>query len=385
MKLFKIRRYSGVDEPILLGPGSSLVCTRTGLVEGTVDAITDDTVYVICNGNRAAAATVHYDELEMDTAFQDATLEPPPIPMSQSFVGGTGHTQRKNCARVVLSYSHDNGWSLKASDRAHTDGIPPEIYHQHILEFTLYSDTLLELRPEDRELFVAPLGDLTQILIRIAAGHSIVWDGNNHVGVLTPDAREARQELNERIMAADFHVPEACAPEAVLGLEYEFEPRDTPEEIVAGVESEMVRVWGGVDAVKELMAQLVPVPYLALVDATHHAHALVSLSYDPCEGWTVRATDAAAGNPLQDAIRDRRVLVYELAKTPTEDLEFVCDSEDLLKSLGDDLGSLLLNIALGHSIGPDGMGVLTSEAATAEAALKMRIERARPEMLESLS
>ena len=148
--------------------------TATERVEGTVDELTDDAVYVSHNGdNRAMAATVNGDELEMNPDVQDAKFGPPPIPLDSSFVGDAGNTHSGNCASVALYYSPDDGWYLGASNRGVADGISAEIYHQQILEFTLMRTSRIVLCQDDRDHFVEPLGaDLPQLLTRIAAGHS---------------------------------------------------------------------------------------------------------------------------------------------------------------------------------------------------------------------
>lgn len=64
---------------------------------------------------------------------------------------------------------------------------------------------------------------LEPLVARVAAGHSIGWNGSNSVGTLTPDAADAADELSNRFMQLETH--EWCADTAVwdaaewIGLE----------------------------------------------------------------------------------------------------------------------------------------------------------------------
>lgn len=71
-------------------------------------------------------------------------------------------------------------------------GVPPEMWHGRVLSFPVQRS-----RPVDGQALVEWLrdGDGQSLLQRIVAGHSVEWDGSNHVGELTDDATEARDTL----------------------------------------------------------------------------------------------------------------------------------------------------------------------------------------------
>jgi hypothetical protein len=69
------------------------------------------------------------------------------------------------------------------------NGSPMHVWHGRTLRWplpnNLSGDAIIELVNEHRSL-----------LARVYAGHSVEWDGNNHVGRLDEDAQEAQQELD---------------------------------------------------------------------------------------------------------------------------------------------------------------------------------------------
>jgi hypothetical protein len=65
-------------------------------------------------------------------------------------------------------------------------GVPLSVWHKHILR--------VPVGPCVSGGAVKEALDTT-LIDRIIAGHSVQWDGNNHVGRLTEDAQEALQNL----------------------------------------------------------------------------------------------------------------------------------------------------------------------------------------------
>jgi hypothetical protein len=47
-------------------------------------------------------------------------------------------------------------------------------------------------------------GELRDLLQRVAAGHEVIWDGNNHVGILDEDAAQACRELDRHFETISF-------------------------------------------------------------------------------------------------------------------------------------------------------------------------------------
>jgi len=74
---------------------------------------------------------------------------------------------------------------------------PVEVHHGHVLCWRIGDDDGPTVYREQgvREMIAAAL----PLLDRIAAGHHIEWDGSNHVGQLTPDARKADSDLESLI------------------------------------------------------------------------------------------------------------------------------------------------------------------------------------------
>jgi hypothetical protein len=84
------------------------------------------------------------------------------------------------------------GWSV--SLRHQTDGTPEAIYHGRILRWGLSSLT-------DAVRFTEAInrGDLDHLFERIAAGHTIEWDGSNHIGHMTEDAATAFYAVDDAV------------------------------------------------------------------------------------------------------------------------------------------------------------------------------------------
>jgi hypothetical protein len=55
--------------------------------------------------------------------------------------------------------------------------------------------------------------EIRPLLEEIAAGHSIEWNGNNHVGRLTEEAQEARDTLDERLHRTDWQSYDQVIPD----------------------------------------------------------------------------------------------------------------------------------------------------------------------------
>lgn len=72
------------------------------------------------------------------------------------------------------------------------DGVPSDEWHGRTLTYTI-PGTFIDadrLREDLREG-----GKLAVLIDRVIAGHSVEWDGSNHVGRLTEDATEAGEAL----------------------------------------------------------------------------------------------------------------------------------------------------------------------------------------------
>ena len=100
------------------------------------------------------------------------------------------------------------------------------------------------------------------LLRRIAAGHTVVWDGNNHVGRLDPDAQRADDVLyellqhgdgcGERFLRTDLEAWDACE---WLGDGYDTD--ESADTLMDVAKADGVHLVGGIDALREAMAALV--------------------------------------------------------------------------------------------------------------------------------
>ena len=261
------------DEQILIGVGSPFSAERREgaynehgtwqdsgprtKVEGTVHQITDDSVHVQYNdGGGAVVADVYTDKrLELNAGFEAIRFGPPPVPLGESFAGDLGYEHQRDCAGVQLRYSPNSGWFLQTWEFSPTDALPEEIWNKRVLSYVLARASIAVLRDEDRDGFIEPLGaDLPQLLARIAAGHSIEWNGQNLAGEFTPDAWEAHEELECRIEDAEITMPDTWYAGDFFN-DYMFETGDTPELLLAEAESEEIRIWEGTEAIAKVMAE----------------------------------------------------------------------------------------------------------------------------------
>jgi hypothetical protein len=73
------------------------------------------------------------------------------------------------------------------------NAVPMHVWHGRIIRWTMPSDI------RGKTLHRLLTGKLPGLLERVHAGHSVEWDGSNHVGRLDDDASAARDEI-ERIL-----------------------------------------------------------------------------------------------------------------------------------------------------------------------------------------
>lgn len=67
-------------------------------------------------------------------------------------------------------------------------GAPPEVWHGRVRRYECRNTLTKE---EVRSL----LDEITPLAQRICEGYETVWNGNNHVGTLTPEAQSAEEEV----------------------------------------------------------------------------------------------------------------------------------------------------------------------------------------------
>lgn len=124
-----------------------------------------------------------------DPAFTDGTPS-----------GGTPYS------RFLLVLNEDGEASIDERTYYGGDGTPFDEWHGRTLTWTFAAEILdLETLRED----LGEGGRLAVLLDRVKAGHSVKWDGNNHVGRLSEDAEEANEEISR--LLGEWHAECAYA------------------------------------------------------------------------------------------------------------------------------------------------------------------------------
>ncbi|MDE2099695.1 MAG: hypothetical protein KGL39_20750 [Patescibacteria group bacterium] len=72
------------------------------------------------------------------------------------------------------------------------NGVSPAVYHHLTLEWSVPGAV-------DAQQLTADInaGELDDLLTRVLKGHTVKWDGNNHVGRLNADAADASEQVQE--------------------------------------------------------------------------------------------------------------------------------------------------------------------------------------------
>ena len=195
-----------------------------------------------------------------NTMFENVQFGPPPMPgpgaqnLGPEDTGDVGSAS----ASVQLTYSPAGGWQLEGHDYLYYEGLTPDVKHGLVLSYEIARAGLMVLYESDTQRFIEELGeDLPQLLTRIAAGYGTKWDGRNVVGVLTSDAREAEEELEERINETEIILPTTWYARQYFELcSDEIEKDQTPQHWLDAAEFEDVRIWGGAEAVEDFMSEV---------------------------------------------------------------------------------------------------------------------------------
>lgn len=93
----------------------------------------------------------------------------------------------------------NGGATIIARDYYGGDGVPAREWNRVVLTFPLassyHAEALLDVERLRADLRDG--GELSRLIDRIIEGHTAEWDGNNVVGVLTEDARNAIDLLQQ--------------------------------------------------------------------------------------------------------------------------------------------------------------------------------------------
>jgi hypothetical protein len=103
--------------------------------------------------------------------------------------------------RWSLVIEEDGAVSLRCRTYYGGDGTPFDEWHNRTLRYTITGQVLDNERLRED---LAEGGKLALLIDRIKAGHSVVWDGSNHVGKLTQDARDAEEDLSHALDSGDY-------------------------------------------------------------------------------------------------------------------------------------------------------------------------------------
>ena len=100
---------------------------------------------------------------------------------------------------AYIEIDKDGTVSLRTRTRyGRRDGTPEDVWHGRRLVFTLASSEggACALDVDQLREDLSPGGELAVLIDTVRRGHSIVFDGNNYVGRLTDEAKDATYELN---------------------------------------------------------------------------------------------------------------------------------------------------------------------------------------------
>ena len=118
-----------------------------------------------------------------------------------------------------LSLDEDGTVDVYGRDYYGGDGTPMDEWLNRTLTwgFGLRGDmSVIDRDALARDL--QPGGQLYSLIARVHAGHSVDWDGSNHVGDLTDDAQEALDEI-DRLLSTGYYC-EHDAPEVWDALDW---------------------------------------------------------------------------------------------------------------------------------------------------------------------
>ena len=152
------------------------------------------------------------------------------------------------------AYIEIDGDKLSAGYNAEIGGaVSFDVWHRRILRYRITA-----MRASEANQLLERIAPLAE---RIAAGHSIEWDGNNNVGRLDEDASEAEEELEYLL---DQYVPEDgpwMAEDWLQDADYGEITADTTneelskisEEWMSVAKSDGVAIYDGVGAIERVL------------------------------------------------------------------------------------------------------------------------------------
>ena len=112
-------------------------------------------------------------------------------------------------------------------------GVPEDVYHKIIMRYYLPRDTVPTVSSANDIL-----SNLLPLAERVVAGHSIEWNGINHVGVLDDDAQMASECIRDTIDNYSWHIQDVWGIEQCSTAATWISAETTDEEI-----DEIVRDW----------------------------------------------------------------------------------------------------------------------------------------------
>jgi hypothetical protein len=117
------------------------------------------------------------------------------------FLDGHRHGGMRDVAMLKLTQS--GGLLLEVRTSTGSDMVPMEEWHGCTLTWMIMSGPgVLDVAALRQDL-EGP-GELHGLMRRVAAGHEVIWDGNNHIGILDEDAAQARRELDHHFETVSY-------------------------------------------------------------------------------------------------------------------------------------------------------------------------------------
>ena len=121
---------------------------------------------------------------------------------TMKMAGVYGSEDGVNCWAVVeLVHNGDaEHWWIRAKDgyEAEANWTPMDEWHGRTLTLSIpCGHCLLVVSDSDHDKLLDALAPIADDLAKVAAGHSVEWDGSNHWGRLTQDAQDALKRARD--------------------------------------------------------------------------------------------------------------------------------------------------------------------------------------------
>ena len=186
----------------------------------------------------------------MSTDPQTATPTAPANPTFANHLIGRPGVARS--AVVALTWTPEDAWQLQAETRENPDKPLPN--GENRLRYELVTAELLALREHDAAALLEALGsDAHELMARVNDGWTLRWNGVQFVGHFDADARRAAATLAQRVLRAEFTLPDTWT--AQFWLDGADGTDTTADYELALAEDDGIRIWGGLPAMEQALRE----------------------------------------------------------------------------------------------------------------------------------